>query len=64
MIDSLVEAAASWGAAVESVADSEVEKERYTVLCFARKWLSEHVELLCEEAGVEPSETDVFVRYT
>jgi hypothetical protein len=64
MIDCLVEEAARWGAmATTGLADSPSEQEQYRVLCYARKWLSEHVELLCREAGVEEDEDDVLMRF-
>ena len=62
MIDQLVSAAATWGARV-SDAESESEREAYHMLCYARKWLSEHVEDLCQAAGVEPAEGDQTIRY-
>jgi hypothetical protein len=63
MIDHLVAAAVSWGKASAFNAESESERADYTVLCYARKWLAEHIELLCEEAGVEPADTDQLIRF-
>jgi hypothetical protein len=55
MLDAVVTAAADVG--------REPSAEHYRILCYARKWLGEHVELLCEEAGVEPAESDQLIRY-
>lgn len=55
MIDQLVEAAMAY--------ERGVNDEAHHILCFARKWLSEHIEMLCEEAGVEPADTDRIIRY-
>jgi hypothetical protein len=56
MLDAVVESALL-------AAVSPADAEAWRVLSYARKWLGEHVELLCEEAGVEPAESDQLVRY-
>lgn len=56
MLDAVVTAAVELG-------QNPASAEAYRVLCYARKWLSEHVELLCEEAGVEPQEDDQLIRF-
>jgi hypothetical protein len=55
MMDQLVEAAANVG--------KSPSHEHYTMLCYARKWMAEHLELLCAEAGVGPADDDQTLRF-
>lgn len=63
MLDQLVEAAASWGALALTVPESPAERTAYKELAYVRKWLAEHLELLCEGAGVEPGKDDQLLRF-
>lgn len=56
MLDAVVTAAVELG-------KDPASAEGYRVLCYARKWLAEHVELLCAEAGVGESEDDQLIRF-
>lgn len=37
--------------------------DAHKVLCYARKWLAEHIEDLCIAAEVEEHDTDQHIRY-
>jgi len=50
LIELLIQEAARWGALDP---ESSQEREQYRMLCYARKFLSEHVEDLCDAADVD-----------
>lgn len=59
-----MEESMTWaGLIVEGHRDCAHEREQYRVLCYARKELCEHLEMLCEHAGVEAQEDDVWLRF-
>ena len=64
LVEHLVEETSVWaGMIVDGHRDCHHEREQYKVLCYARKEICEHLEMLCAHAGVERQEDDVLLRF-
>ena len=64
MLEHLVDATAEWAGLVTSgLADTEAERDAYRILCYARKWMAEHLESLHAEAGTSPRGDDQTFRF-